>query len=89
MIESMACGTPIVAWNCGSVPEVLDDGLSGFIVDSEDEAAQAIERCVHLNRQRVRAVFDRRFTAKAMAESYVHVYEKLLRSHREHVRLVS
>ncbi|HEY4212606.1 MAG TPA: glycosyltransferase family 4 protein [Steroidobacteraceae bacterium] len=89
MIESMACGTPVVAWNCGSVPEVLDDGVTGFIVDSEEAAAQAIERAVHLDRQRVREVFARRFTAKAMAESYIHVYEKLLRSHRDRVRLVS
>ncbi len=89
MIESMACGTPVVAFNCGSVPEVLDDGISGFIVNSEEEAIHAIEKCKGLSRRRIRETFERRFTAQAMAEAYVDVYKKVTVSQRKYVRLAS
>ncbi len=89
MIESMACGTPVVAFNCGSIPEVLDDGISGFIVNSEEEAIHAIEKCKGLSRTRVRETFERRFTAQAMAEAYVDVYKKVTVSPRKYVRLAS
>jgi glycosyltransferase involved in cell wall biosynthesis len=89
MIESMACGTPVVAWNWGSVPEILDDGVTGFIVDAEDQALRAIEQARHLDRHRIRSVFEQRFTARAMAEAYVKVYEQTTRPQREYVRLVS
>ena len=78
MIEAMACGTPVVAWNCGSVSEVIDDGVTGFIVDSEEDALTAINRIHELDRRRVRAIFERRFTALAMAKRYVAVYARLL-----------
>jgi glycosyltransferase involved in cell wall biosynthesis len=78
MIEAMACGTPVVAWNCGSVPEVLDEGVTGFIVNSEEEALAAIARLDQIDRRKVRAVFERRFTAMAMARGYVAVYARLL-----------
>lgn len=78
MIEAIACGTPVVAWNRGSVPEVIDDGITGFIVNSEEEALQAIARCAQIDRRQVRAVFEQRFTASTMARNYLRVYENLL-----------
>ena len=77
MIESMACGTPVVAFENGSVPEVLEDGVSGFIVHNEIEAVEAVGRAVALDRDRIRAEFDRRFTARRMAENYLSVYSRL------------
>ena len=78
MIEAMSCGTPIIAWPCGSVPEIIDHGVSGFLVHSIDEAVIATRHIHHLDRHRVRAQFDRRFTAARMAHDYVAVYERLL-----------
>jgi glycosyltransferase involved in cell wall biosynthesis len=89
MIESMACGTPVIAWNCGSVPEVVDPGVTGFIVESEDEALEAIRHAPDLSRERIRAVFERRFAARTMAEAYVQVYEQVRQTKRQYVRLVS
>jgi len=77
MIEAMACGTPVIAWKHGSVPEVLDHGESGFIVDSEEQAVAAVARTAFLDRAGVRAAFERRFTATTMARNYVSVYERL------------
>ena len=77
MIESMACGTPIIAINRGSVPEVMDDGVSGFIVETEAQAVAALDKIGTLDRSRVRAQFERRFTARRMAEDYLDVYEGL------------
>jgi len=68
MIESMACGTPVIAFNRGSVPEVIDHGVTGFIVDDEAGAAAAVERLDELDRTQVRETFDRRFTSRRMAE---------------------
>jgi glycosyltransferase involved in cell wall biosynthesis len=75
MIEAMACGTPVIAFRSGSVPEVVDDGVTGFIVDTEDEAVQAIRRLRELDRRKVRAHFEQRFTAQRMAREYVSHYE--------------
>jgi glycosyltransferase involved in cell wall biosynthesis len=80
MIEAMACGTPVVAFNNGSVPEVLEDGVTGYIVDGEREAVDAIRHIRGLDRQRIRAEFDRRFTAHHMAQNYVKLYSRLIRS---------
>ncbi|HUB49630.1 MAG TPA: glycosyltransferase family 4 protein [Acetobacteraceae bacterium] len=77
MIESMACGTPVIAFNRGSVPEVIDHGVSGFIVHDEASAVAAVERLDELDRVMVRRTFDRRFTARRMAEDYVDLYEEL------------
>ena len=77
MIEAMACGTPVIAFNCGSVPEVVDHGVTGFIVDDIDAAVAAVGKVHTLSRARVRATFDRRFTARRMAEDYIDVYESL------------
>ena len=75
MIEAMACGTPVIAWNRGAVPEVVEDNVTGFIVNSEEEALAAIARARHIDRRRVRAGFERRFTAAKMAKAYLDVYE--------------
>ena len=80
MIEAMACGTPVIAFRSGSVPEVIENGVSGFIVDSEEEAAQAVKRAVRLDRRKVRQAFERRFTTRRMANNYVQHYHKLLQS---------
>jgi glycosyltransferase involved in cell wall biosynthesis len=77
MIEAMACGTPVIAFRSGSVPEVVDDGITGFVVESESEAVEAIRRLGELDRRRVRAHFEKRFTATRMAEEYVRAYQAL------------
>jgi glycosyltransferase involved in cell wall biosynthesis len=77
MIEAMACGTPVIAWNCGAVPEIVDNGITGFVVNSQVEAVQAIGRVKQLNRLRIRHICDRRFSAPAMAKRYLDVYARL------------
>ena len=74
MIEAMACGTPVIAWDAGSVREIVDDGVTGFIVDSLDAAVAAVRRLDTIDRKRVRAVFERRFTATTMARRYAALY---------------
>jgi glycosyltransferase involved in cell wall biosynthesis len=78
MIEAMACGTPVIAWNCGSVPEVIDEGSSGFIVNSIDEAVSAVARLDELPRRRCRQVFEKRFDAARMSRDYVAIYQTLV-----------
>jgi glycosyltransferase involved in cell wall biosynthesis len=78
MVEAMACGTPVIAWNCGSVPEIIDHGETGFIVASIEEAVEAVQRVGELDRARVRRRFEERFSAKTMARNYVALYERLL-----------
>ena len=78
MIESMSAGTPVIAWRNGSVPEVIQDGESGFIVESMDEAVEAVSRIPSLGRAMVRRYFKSRFTAARMAQSHVAAYEKLI-----------
>lgn len=80
MIEAMACGTPVIAYPQGSVGEVLEDGLTGFFVTDEHEGARAIERLGELDRKRIRGEFERRFTARRMAQDYVKLYETLVRN---------
>jgi glycosyltransferase involved in cell wall biosynthesis len=75
MIESMACGTPTIAFNCGSVPEVITNGVSGFIVESLDEAVEAVRQSASLDRAACRAEFINRFSAPKMAREYVKLYE--------------
>jgi glycosyltransferase involved in cell wall biosynthesis len=82
MIEAMACGTPVIAWRCGSVPEVVEDGKTGFIVDDMAQAVDAVEGVRRLSRARVRAEFEERFTAQAMANRYVQLYWQLARDSR-------
>ena len=77
MIESMACGTPVIGWPCGSVPEVIDDGITGFIVDDIESAVDAVAMTASLDRHLVRRRFEKRFTAARMATDYLKVYEAL------------
>ena len=79
MIEAMACGTPVLAFRHGSVPEIIDPGVTGHIVDSMDEAAKALPRVLALDRHAVRQRFDERFSATRMAKDYLSVYRALLR----------
>jgi glycosyltransferase involved in cell wall biosynthesis len=81
MIEALACGTPVIAYCRGSVPEVIDDGVTGFIVTGLDDALAAAERVASLDRRRCRQVFEERFTASRMAGDYVAVYETLRHGH--------
>ena len=78
MIEAMACGTPVIAYGSGSVPEVIDDGVSGFIVDSIEGSVEAVRRLDELDRHTVRRTFEERFTAERMTRDYVRVYEQLI-----------
>jgi glycosyltransferase involved in cell wall biosynthesis len=77
MIEAMACGTPVIAFRAGSVPEVIDEGVTGFIVDSEEEAVKAVRLVGKLSRRKIRQAFERRFTARRMADDYVDIYHQL------------
>jgi glycosyltransferase involved in cell wall biosynthesis len=83
MIEAMRCGTPVVAFNCGSVPEVMRDGVTGFVVNSMEEAVSAVRRCKLLDRAACRRMFARHFTSRRMAEDYVALYQRVLRSNAE------
>jgi glycosyltransferase involved in cell wall biosynthesis len=89
MIEAMACGTPVIAFNRGSVPEVIDDGLTGFIVEDINGAIGAVDRLGHLSRAKIRGQFEKRFTARRMAQDYLGVYRSLADSLTPHLRLVT
>lgn len=88
MIEAMACGTPVIAYNHGSVPEIIEDGITGFIVSNEAEAIEALQKVERLDRHLIRARFESRFTARRMAEDYIEVYESLMVPQEQHLRLV-
>jgi glycosyltransferase involved in cell wall biosynthesis len=89
MIEAMACGAPVIAFNRGSVPEVIDDGLSGFIVEDINGAIGAVDRLGHLSREKIRQQFEKRFTARRMALDYLSVYRSLSDRIAPHLRLVA
>jgi glycosyltransferase involved in cell wall biosynthesis len=74
MIEAFSCGTPVIAYRHGSVPEVIDDGVTGFIVTNQEEAVRAARNIESLDRKACRAVFERRFTAAHMAQAYLSLY---------------
>jgi glycosyltransferase involved in cell wall biosynthesis len=78
MIEAMACGTPVIAYRRGSVPEVVDHGVTGIIVETIEEAVGAVRRVGKLSRKHCRHVFEERFSARRMARDYVNVYGRLL-----------
>ncbi|MFG1299679.1 glycosyltransferase family 4 protein [Xanthobacter sp. V3C-3] len=77
MIEAMSCGTPVIAFGCGSVPEVIDDGATGFIVSSVEEAVRRVGDIPRLDRAVIRRIFERRFSAERMARDYLAIYERL------------
>ncbi len=83
MIEAMACGTPVLAWRCGSVPEIMVNGVTGFVVDDERSAVAAIGRMGTLDRAACRRVFEERFSARRMAREYLSIYRRLLEPREE------
>jgi len=82
MIESMACGTPVLAFRRGSVPEVVEDGVTGYVVDSLEEAISRVGSVLSLDRAQVRGRFEQRFTAERMAQDYLQLYAKLIGASR-------
>jgi glycosyltransferase involved in cell wall biosynthesis len=76
MIEAMACGTPVIAFRCGSVPEVVDDGVTGFIVDNEDEAVACVTQARQLDRKACRSRFEDRFSDERQAREYVSLFKR-------------
>ena len=86
MIEAMACGTPVIAFNRGSVPEVIENGVSGFVVEDEISAVAAVKRLHTLPRETVRKAFEARFSSKVMAQNYAATNEELLRRNHRTVR---
>jgi glycosyltransferase involved in cell wall biosynthesis len=88
MIEAMSAGTPVIAWRNGSVPEIIEDGVNGVIVDSVEMAVAAVERVRVIDRRSVRNCFELRFTDKRMGSNYIAAYEKLVSQPKSHLRLV-
>ena len=78
VVEAMACGTPVIAYRRGSMPELIDDGVTGFLVDTPDEAVAAIARLDQIDRRACRAAVERRFTVDRMADDYLALYRRLL-----------
>jgi glycosyltransferase involved in cell wall biosynthesis len=86
MIEALACGTPVVAWRMGSVPEVIDDGVTGFVVHSLEEAVDATRRALWLDRAKCRKIFEDRFDAARMADDYLQIYRRVAAVGLESIR---
>jgi glycosyltransferase involved in cell wall biosynthesis len=78
VVEAMATGTPVIAFNRGSMPEVIDEGVTGFLVDGVDAASSAVGTAAALDRAGIRAVVERRFGVDRMVEEYLSVYERVL-----------
>src|SRR3954447_8607724 len=89
MIEAMACGTPVIAYNRGSVPEIIDQGLTGFVVEDETSAVAAVGRLETMDRRAVRKRFEARFTARRMALDYLAAYRSLIEANEPRIKLVS
>ncbi len=86
MIEAMACGTPVIAWPDGSVPEVIDDAVTGFVVGTVNDAVRAVARINNLSRLACRKTFEVRFNSRRMAREYVEVYRRVVANHSETAR---
>jgi hypothetical protein len=86
MIEAIACGTPVIAWRNGAVPEVIEDGVTGFVVDSLEDVVHAVDRVGGLSRHACRSVFEERYDAARMAHDYLEVYRRLAHTGTELVR---
>jgi glycosyltransferase involved in cell wall biosynthesis len=83
VIEAMACGTPVIAWNCGAMPEIIDRGVTGFVVEEIGEAVARVPELLQLDRGCVRAAFEKRFSAERMTRDYVAAYVRLLGLHSQ------
>jgi glycosyltransferase involved in cell wall biosynthesis len=82
MIEALACGTPVIAWPCGSVPEVLEEGVTGFLVENVDDAVEAVRHVPEIDRAACRHMFEQRFSAERMAHDYLAIYRRLIKENR-------
>jgi glycosyltransferase involved in cell wall biosynthesis len=80
MIEAMACGTPTIGYPHGSVPEIIEEGVTGFVVDNERDAADTVEKALAIDRTACRSVFERRFSVERMAQAYAALYGKVIES---------
>ena len=89
MIEAMACGAPVIAFNRGAVPELIEDGITGFVVEDETSAIGAVRHLSRLSRTMIRERFEERFTARRMARDYLAVYRDLLGAAARRPRIVS
>src|SRR5215813_187252 len=89
MIEAMACGTPVIAFNRGSVPEIVEDDITGYIVEDELSAVNAVDRISQLDRRRVRKRFEERFTARRMALDYMSAYREVMKIERPRLKVVA
>ena len=78
LIEALACGTPVLAYRRGSIPEIIEDGVTGFVCEGLDEMTAAIQRIPEIDRRRCRSTFEQRFTVERMAQDYVRLYERVL-----------
>lgn len=81
VVEAMACGTPVMAWSCGAMPEIVDHGVTGFVVETIEDAVATMPALLQLDRRRIRGVFEKRFSADRMAGDYVAAYSRLTGSH--------
>jgi glycosyltransferase involved in cell wall biosynthesis len=88
MIEAMACGTPVIAFNRGSVPEIVEEGLTGFIVEDEISAINAVHQVSQIDRRKVRTRFEERFTARRMAEDYLAAYRSVKHLDAPHLKVI-
>jgi glycosyltransferase involved in cell wall biosynthesis len=89
MIEAMACGTPVIAFNRGSVPEIVEDEITGYIVEDELSAVNAVGRISQIDRRRVRKRFEERFTARRMALDYMAAYREVMQIDKPRLKVVA
>ena len=87
LIESLACGLPVVAYPLGSVPEIIEDEVSGFLVNNVHEASQALANISKIDRKECRRAFERRFTSKRMADDYLSIYQRIAKAETESIAL--
>jgi len=79
MIEAFACGTPVIAYRHGSIPEIIENAVTGFVVADQEQAVRAAQNISSIDRKRCRDTFDRRFTSQHMAENYLRIYQRVMR----------